>query len=165
MKRQTDLPFDKYIQKYGCFYMSIAYWFNLIVNKIDVSYGKLNSWWALAQETKVDGQFIITPDMNGDGDKDDNNELLIGDKTALCKLVGLPLAYVGSFIPGQVQKAPGQFYIGEFYREWTEKGKKKSFTHFVGLDDNFMVAYDPILGSLTVKNGKLKTVRVFKRTK
>ena len=166
MKRQTDAALDKYIQKYGCFYMSIAYWFNLIVNKIDVSYGKLNAWWTLAQETKdANGRYIITPDMNGDGDKDDYNELLIGDKTALCKLVGLPLAYVGSFDPDKVPRVPGQVYIGEFYREWTEKGKKKSFTHFVGIDENFVAAYDPIMNSLTVQKGKLKTVRVFKRIK
>ena len=164
MKRQTDAALDKYINKYGCFYMDIAFWFNLVVNKIDAGYGRLNAWWTIAQETKdANGCYIITPDMNGDGDKDDYNELLIGDKTALCKLVGLPIVYVGSFTPDKVSKQCGQFYIGEFYREWTEKGKKKSFTHFVALDDNFAVAYDPIENSNTVKHGKLKTVRVFKR--
>lgn len=164
MKRQTDGQLINYIGKYGCFFMSIAYWLTLKVRNVEVGHNQLNSWWMLALETKdANGKAIISGDMNGDGDMDDANELLLGDKTALCKLIGLPLVYVGSFEPDKVDKQPGQYYIGEYYREWMEKGKKKSFTHFVGLDDNFNCAYDPIENSLTVKLGKLKTVRVFKR--
>jgi hypothetical protein len=104
---------------------------------------------------------IISGDMNGDGDMDDANELLIGDKDKLLALAGVPLKYLGSFDPDKVIKKPGQFYIGEFYREWTVKGEKKSFTHFAGIDDSFKCVYDPLGESVTVAKGVLKTVRVF----
>lgn len=158
MKKQTDLQLIGYIGKYGCFFMCIAYWLTLKVRMIEASCNRLNSWWMLALERK-----IISGDNNNDGDMDDPDELLIQDKTELCKLVGLPLEFVGSFEPDKVPKDYGQFYIGEFYNEWVEKGKKKSFTHFGGLDDNFKCIYDPLGESNTIKNGKLKTVRVFRR--
>lgn len=164
MKKQTDFQLIGYIGKYGCFFMSIAYWLTLKVRNVEVGYNLLNTWWMTALETKdKNGNAIISGDMNGDGDMDDADELLIGDKNALCRLVGLPLEYLGSFTPDKVVKLPGQFYIGEFFNEWTEKGKKKSFTHFVGIDEGFTCAYDPLGESNTVKNGKLKTVRVFKK--
>lgn len=166
MKRQTDKQLTTYINKYGCFFMSIAYWLTLKVRNVEAGYSQLNAWWKQALDTKApNGRAIISGDMNSDGDMDDADELLLEDKNALCKLIGLPLAYVGAFAPDKVDKQPGQFYIGEFYREWTDKGKKKSSTHFVGIDDNFACVYDPIENSLTVRHGKLKTVRVFKRIK
>lgn len=156
MKMQTDPQLIGNINKYGCFFMSMVYWFNLVVNKIEIGFNKLNGWWMAAIDAG-----IISGDENGDGDMDDANELLIGDKDKLLALAGVKLKYKGSFAPDKVVKMPGQFYIGEFYREWTEKGKKRSYTHFVGLDENFNVAYDPIPNSLTVAKGILKTVRVF----
>lgn len=158
MKRQTDMPLDKNINKYGCFFMSMVYWFNLVVNKVDLGYNRLNNLWLTAIDKK-----IISGDENKDGDMDDANELLIMDKNALLKLAELKLEYVGSFSPDKVDKKTGQYYIGEFYREWTEKGKKKSFTHFAVIDESFKCVYDPIENSNTVKNGVLKTVRVFRR--
>lgn len=164
MKRQTDLQLIGYIGKYGCFFMSIAYWLTLKVRNVEAGYNLLNSWWMLALETKdANGKPILSGDVNGDGDMDDANELLIGDKNALCKLVGLPLVYLGSFAPDKLEHKAGEYYIGEFYREWTEKGKKKSFTHFVGINDALLCEYDPLGTSLTVKNGKLKSVRVFRK--
>jgi hypothetical protein len=166
MKRQTDLRLIGYINKYGCFFMTIVYWLTLVVLKTEIGFNRINTWWMLALESKDEnGKPILSGDMNGDGDMDDSDELLIGDKTALCRLVGLPLVYVGSFAPEDVGKKPDQYYIGEFYREWTEKGKKKSFIHFGGLNDDFECVYDPILDSNTVKLGRLKTVRVFRRTR
>jgi len=161
--KQTDLTLIGYINKYGCFFMCIAYWLFLQVRKVEPGWKQLNTWWMFALETKDQtGRPIITGDMNGDGDMDDGNELLIGDKSALCRLIGLPLEYLGVFTPETVVKKPGQHYIGEFYREWTEGKKKHSFTHFAALDDTFAVVYDPIENSNTVKYGKLKTVRVFR---
>lgn len=156
MKRQTDLQLIGYINKYGCFFMSIVYWLNLVSNKIELGFNRLNNLWM----TSIDVG-IISGDENGDGDMDDANELLIGDKDKLLALAGIKLKYLGSFEPDKVDKKPGQFYIGEFYREWTEKGKKHSFTHFVGIDESFKVVYDPIPNSVTVAKGTLKTVRVF----
>ena len=156
MKTQTNLQLIGYINKYGCFFMCIVYWLNLAAQKVDLGFNRLNNLWMTAIDTD-----IISGDENGDGDMDDANELLIGDKDKLLALAGIKLKYFGSFAPDAVVKRSGQFYIGEFYREWTEKGKKCSFTHFAGIDENFKVVYDPIPNSLTVAKGVLKTVRVF----
>lgn len=156
MKRQTDLQLIGYINKYGCFFMSVVYYFNIAVNKIELEYKNLNSIWMQAIDDK-----IISGDENKDGDMDDDNELLILDKNALLKLAGLRLKYLGSFEPRKVEEKSGQQYIGEFYREWFENGTKKSFTHFAVIDESFKVIYDPILNSKTVSSGILKTVRVF----
>jgi len=156
MKKQTDLQLINYIGKYGCFFMCIVYWLNLMVNKIEMGCNNLNRIWMTALDIKV-----ISGDENGDGDMDDANELLIGDKDKLLALAGLKLSYIGSFTPDKVKKDIGQYYIGEFYREWTERGQKKSFTHFAAIDSSFKVVYDPLGESVTVAKGILKTVRVF----
>lgn len=158
MTKQTNLQLIGYINKYGCFFMCMVYWLNLVVNKVELGCNRLNNLWMTAIDSS-----IISGDMNGDGDMDDANELLIGDKDKLLALAGINLKYLGSFAPDKVVKKQGQFYIGEFYREWTEKGFKYSFTHFVGIDENFSVVYDPIKDSVTVAKGKLKTVRVFSK--
>ena len=81
--------------------------------------------------------------------------MLILDKDKLLTLAGVDMKYLGSFPPEAIIKKAGVYFIGEFYNERTK------FTHFVGLDDNLKVEYDPIENSVTVKEGKLKTVRVF----
>lgn len=158
MKQQTDAQFIGNINKYGCFFMVIVYWLKLVTENVEYGFNIINRFWMTAIESN-----IISGDMNGDGDMDDANELLIGDKDALLALAGIKLKYLGSFTPDKVVKKPGQFYIGEFYREWTEKGKKRSFTHFAGIDESFRCVYDPIENSQTVAKGTLKTVRVFGR--
>lgn len=138
--------------------MCIVYWLKLQIDKVEYGFNILNRIWMDAIEKK-----IISGDENNDGDMDDANELLIGDKDALLKLADIKLKYIGSFTADKVEKKQGQYYIGEFFHEWTEKGKKKSFTHFAGIDESFRVVYDPIENSNTVAKGVLKTVRVFGR--
>lgn len=150
MKRQTDLPLLGYINKYGCFFMSMVYWFSLKTRQVDLDYKALNTLWDEAIR-----QGAISGDMNGDGDMNDADESLIMNKDLLLKIAALRLKYVGSFPPDRVMKLPGNLYIGEFYNERTK------FTHFVALDDDFKVEYDPIMNSVTAREGVLKTVRVF----
>jgi len=150
MKHQTDVQLQKYINKYGCFFMGMVYWFTFKLSEIDLSYAQLNSIWNEAIKLN-----IISGDENNDGDMDDYNELLILDKDQLLQLAKLKLRYIGSFLPDAVIKRPGQLYIGEFYNDRTK------FTHFVGIDERFVTEYDPIKNSVTVREGILKTVRVF----
>lgn len=150
MKRQTDLHLIGYIAKYGCFFMCMTYWLNLKVKNSELAYDFLNTIWMTAIQ-----KGIISGDVNKDGDMDDGNELLILDKNKLLILAGLDMGYIGSFDPKVVEKKSGVYFIGEFYCEDTK------FTHFAGLDENLKCVYDPILNSNTVKNGVLKSVRVF----
>jgi len=150
MKHQTDLELIGYISKYGCFFMCMTYWITWKKKGIELGYDFLNIIW---QTAIIKG--IISGDVNNDGDMDDGNELLILDKNKLLMLAGLDIKYVGSFDPKVVEKKEGLFFIGEFYNANTK------FTHFAGLDENIKCEYDPIFNSNTVKNGVLKSVRVF----
>jgi len=149
MKHQTDLQLIGYIAKYGCFFMDMTYWLSSKKGN-DLAYDFLNVVWMTAIQ-----KGIISGDVNKDGDMDDADELLILDKDKLLTLAGVDMKYLGSFPPEAIIKKAGVYFIGEFYNERTK------FTHFVGLDDNLKVEYDPIENSVTVKEGKLKTVRVF----
>lgn len=150
MKHQTDSQFLGYINKYGCFFMCMTYWFSFKKDGIELSYEFLNSIW-----TKAIDKGIISGDLNHDGDMDDAKELLILDKDKLLSLVGLKLKYVGSFNTIDFIKKDGQLYIGEFHNDRT------GFTHFIAVDENLKIIYDPILDSVTAREGKIKTVRVF----
>jgi len=150
MKRQTDLQLIGYIAKYGCFFMCMTYWLTLKTTGKELDYDFLNRLWMEAIK-----KGIISGDVNKDGDMDDGNELLILDKDRLLALSGLNLKYVGSFQPNAVTKEQGVYFIGEFYNARTK------FTHFAGLDDNLKPEYDPIENSMTIREGVLKTVRVY----
>jgi hypothetical protein len=149
VKRQTDLQLIGYIAKYGCFFMCMAYWLSLKKGH-EVEYDYLSVIW---QNAIAKG--IISGDVNKDGDMDDGNELLILDKDKLLRLAGIDMRYIGSFAPNAVTKQDGVYFIGEMYNERTK------FTHFVGLDRNLKVEYDPIENSITAREGVLKSVRVF----
>jgi len=151
MKHQTDLQLIGYISKYGCFFMCMTYWLSWKKKGIELGYEFLNAIWMTAIN-----KGLISGDLNNDGDMDDANEALILDKGRLLILAGLDMSYIGQFAPEAVVKKPGVFFIGEFYNPATK------FTHFAGLDDNLKCEYDPIKnGSITVKNGVLKSVRCF----
>lgn len=149
MKHQTDLQLIGYINKYGCFFMSMIYWISLKKGK-ELDYDFLNTVWMNAIS-----KGIISGDENKDGDMDDSNELLILDKNRLLALAGLDVKYIGSFSPTAIVKKPNVFLIGEFYNERTK------FTHFAVIDDSLKCIYDPIKDSVTVREGKIKSVRVF----
>ena len=150
MKHQTDIAFLGYINKYGCLFMCMTYWFSLVKDQLELSYEFLNSVW-----TTAIAKDIISGDLNGDGDMDDDGELLVKDKDKLMALAGIKLQYTGSFLPDNFPKKSGQFYIGEFHNNRT------GFTHFIAIDENLHIVYDPILNSVTGREGFVKTVRVF----
>ena len=149
MKRQTDLQLIGYINKYGCFYMCIANCIYKCIHGLEPSYNFLNTKW---MECIDNGS--ISGDVNKDGDMDDSDELLILDKDKLLKTLGLTIKYIGSFSPDVVIKQ-NQYAIGEFYNS------KTKFTHFGVIDASKKVVYDPIDNSRTIREGVLKTVRIF----
>ena len=149
MKRQTDLQLIGYISKYGCFFMCIAYWINWKANKIEPDYDYLNRLWMEAIK-----RGFISGDMNGDGDMDDANELLLLDKNGLLSLCGIKLKYREAVDAGNFKPRAGAYYIGEFYNP------KTRFTHFAVINEKKECVYDPIKGSITVRDGYIKTIRV-----
>lgn len=129
--------------------MDMAYWLHFKVFNVEPSYNFLNTKWMEAID-----KGIISGDLNKDGDMDDKKELEIQDHNKLLKHLNIPFRYLGSF-PPTTKIESKQYAIGEFYNTDT------TFTHFAFLDSNKKVEYDPIKDSITVKNGTLKTIRLY----
>ena len=130
--------------------MCMVYYFTYKKTQVDLDYKALNNIWSEALTRGA-----ISGDVNGDGDMDDSDELLILDKDLLLRIAGLRLRYLGSFAPSDIVKEEGQLYIGELFN------RRTNFTHFVALDKDFNIVYDPIQNSVTAREGVLKSVRVF----
>lgn len=151
MKRQTSLQLIGYINKYGCMFMVEAYWFPLVVNGVEATYNQINRLWMKALDAGW-----MTGDLNQDDDMDDPDELLLKDtgKNLLLVEVGLHYKYAGSI--GPEQSIPHScIAMGQFYNARTD------FTHYVGLNRDKSVGYDPIRNSVTVREGRLVAIRLF----
>lgn len=144
--KQTDKKCDKYIQKYGCYFCSIA---NAVGKEFTAE--ELNAAWAKCLSLKY-----INGDMNGDGDLDDANEAIIVNPNGVCKVLGAKLIYVDRQFPAVLDIPKGHYAIGCFYNPSTK------FRHFVVINENKQVIYDPILNSNTVKNGYLESMRIYR---
>lgn len=94
---------------------------------------------------------IITSDLNGDGDYDDNGEAEIQNHTALAKMFGLGVRYDGKHHdPTELIPSKVKFIFGRF---------KWKYGHFVVLNKNKEVTFDSLGKSLTVQNGFLESTR------
>ena len=145
--RQTNPALDKNIQKYGCLFLSIA-------NAADKEFtpAEINKIW-LDCITKG----YISGDRNGDNDLDDVNEAIILNHDAVAKALGAKLAYVPKHYAPDTRLPDGFYYIGDFYNPATK------FHHFVVIDRAKQVIMDPIPNSRTVKEGKLYSIRLYKK--
>jgi len=127
----------------------MCYWIKWQIEKKEPDYGFLNALWQNAINTG-----IISGDLNKDGDMDDNSELLILDKDKLLALAGLKIKCLGTYSPDHATP-DGMYAIGEFYNDRTK------FTHFVAIGKDKKATYDPILNSVTYREGVLKSIRLF----
>jgi len=145
--KQTDGRLAKYINKYGCYYMSLA-------NAVGKEFlpEELNNIW-----NKAISLGYISGDMNNDGDMDDYNELLIVNANGLCKLLGAKLIYIDKHFPADTVIPDNTYAIGCFFNP------ANKFRHFVVIDKDKKVIYDPIRSSLTVQKGYLESIRLFKK--
>lgn len=146
--KQTDKRLLACINKYGCYFLCLAEKSGILFQG-DRGAFMLNGIWSKATELGY-----ISGDINLDGDLDDAGEAEIQKVGSLLKeFFGLNYSYDGKHhnadeqIPNKVC-----FVIGMYY--W--KG-----SHFVILDKNKKVIFDPLGVSNTVKYGKLKTMRWF----
>lgn len=161
---QTNPFFGKYINKYGCLYMVIAFakerYERYIWRKED-----LKRLWseAIGNGTGI-GESIITGDLNHDGDMDDKGELIIQSHTKLAQLLGSPIRMIEPNGPGLIKGhfpakypiLPSQYAAGCFYNPRT------NYRHFCAIDHTKRVIYDPIEGgSVTVREGYLETIRLY----
>ena len=145
--RQTNAALDKYVQKYGCLFFSIA-------NASGKEYlpTEINKIWA-----DCCAKGYIAGDLNNDGDLDDYNEAIIINHDAVAKMLGAKLAYIPKHYPVDILLPDGYYFIGEFYNKATD------FHHFVVIDRNKQVVFDPIPNSRTVREGKLVSIRFYKK--
>ena len=144
--RQTDRELLIPIQKYGCLFLCFAYSSPIIFSGGEIGRRCLNVYW----EEAVDRGYI-SGDFNGDGDYDDVGEAEVKDHNGLCRLFLIPCRYDDRHHSPE-EKIPDEVeHVFGCYR-WKSN-------HFVVLDKNLNVVFDPIGKSNTVANGVLKSTR------
>jgi hypothetical protein len=147
---QTDKRMGRNINKYGCLFMSTAF-ARPYLQGIDWTANELRAKWESAIALR-----IMSGDVNGDGDYDDPEDLVIQSHGALCKHLGVPLHYIPGHHNPSVVIESDMYAIGEYYNPRTR------FHHFVVLDRNKKIVYDPIeSGSVTAREGYLKSMRLY----
>ena len=87
-----------------------------------------------------------------------DNETTILKPDAICQKLGGYLKFMGKY-PKEYRPASDEIEILDFYHEGT------GVTHFVLGDGNGRCEWDPWLNSNTVRNGKLRSKRIYKRLK
>ena len=127
------------IQEYGCYYMSLLFHANRLLN-IPLGFPFINDFYERCQEKGfIKDNIIQLPE-----------EIL--------RILGLRVLYLGHVEPERVCRRD-EFEILHFVRET----KDKEVHHFVCGDGANNVTYDPYGVSRTVAQGYLKNKRVFKR--
>lgn len=142
---QTDKRLLKVINDYGCLFMCFAQC-SKTVFKGTKGCEMLNSLWLDAVKAGY-----ITSDLNDDGDYDDAGEAEVVNHNGLASLFGLKARYDGKHHdPSELIPSKVAFLFGKF---------KWKLGHFVVLNRNKEVTYDPSGKSLTVQNGFLENIR------
>lgn len=139
---QTHRDFIYPIQKYGCLFLCYAH-----LSKKEYGAEELNKLWNEAVRKNY-----ITGDRNNDGDVDDEDEsIMINHQGVITDIFGLPYVYdnmhhkAEEAIPESVS-----FCIGRFV--W-------KFGHFVVINRQKEVVFDPLGYSNSVHFGKLESMR------
>jgi hypothetical protein len=143
---QKDPALKPEIQKYGCYFLSILYHSPETLNARDA-----NVVWDMCVR-----RGIITGDLNGDGDVDDANESLLTAPQKLLDMAQIPAKFDGRHhAADEAVPENAAFAIGGFSRAGS------GVTHFVVIDRAKNVLYDPLGASLSVRDGRLATMRLF----
>lgn len=135
---QIDQRLRVPINKYGCYFMSLLFLINKYTNLA------LSAAW-------INGR-IYTGAMQK-GFMDANCYMI--DPTGFCKWLGWDATYTGKHEPPGYVCKPGEVEILRYEHQ-------KYGAHFVVGDGNGGVAYDPYGVSLSVKEGELKSKRIFR---
>lgn len=143
---QTSEGLLPVIKKYGCLFMCHAY-ASPILFQGDDGVRKLNALWKKAVELG-----IISDDLNHDGDYDDNGEAEVLDHNALAEKIFANALKYDNIHHGADEELPDN--AGLVIGMYKYKG-----THFVVLDRNKKVMFDPLIVSATVRSGILYNMR------
>ena len=146
---QTDRRLDSNMNKIACAFDSLAYFRERYQGKPWTA-DELQSAWNGAISAR-----IISPDTNHDGDLLDKGEGEIQDWQMLANHLGCAVQFLGIFPPND-PKRDGNFVIARWFNPRT------NFRHFV-VGDLKPVEWDPIIGgSVTVREGHVDSLRIFK---
>ena len=143
---QTDTRLDKNIRSYGCLFLCFAYASPMI---FDGAKGckALNKIWKDAIK-----KGYIAGDLNGDGDMDDDGEAKLLDHNKIAnEFFAMEVKYDNVHHTAE-EKIPAGLYT--VFGRFVWKGG-----HFVVLNKDRTVKFDPLGSSNTVKNGKLQSMR------
>ena len=139
---QHNHKLDKNIQKYGCLFLSMAY-----SSKDELDEDFLNLAWASC----IDKGFI-TGDVNKNGSTDDPEDLCIvrTHYDDILKVLGSPYHFVHETYDRPDDEG---FHIACYVY--------KGGTHYVVVDENERVVYDPTPNSNSVAYGKIMHFKNF----
>ena len=143
---QTDTRLDKNIRSYGCLFLCFAYASPMI---FDGAKGckALNKIWKEAIK-----KGYIAGDLNGDGDMDDDGEAMLLDHNKIAnEFFAMEVKYDNVHHTAE-EKIPAGLYT--VFGRFVWKGG-----HFVVLNKDRTVKFDPLGSSNAVKNGKLQSMR------
>lgn len=133
---QTNRKLDRYIQKYGCLFLSMAYSSN---DDLDEDF--LNRAWAQCIDLGY-----ITGDVNKNGSLDDPEDLCIvrAHYDDILKILGSPYHFVHETLDRPDDEG---FHIACF--------AYKGGTHFVVVDEDERIIYDPTPNSNSARFGEI----------
>lgn len=133
MIKQNNSAMPKSCQKYGCAFVTLARYRELIPAGRLWSTEELSAAWTGAIKSG-----IVSGDLNGDGDMDDPGEATIQDWQQLVDYLRLPLQYLGKFPLGHPTTLGPDKYV---LTAWINPAN--GFVHWVD-GDKIPVTWDPI---------------------
>lgn len=141
MINQTTIQLLPDIRKYGCLYLSMSLMSPVIFTPDD-----LNKIWTTCIQ-----KGYITGDVNGNGSTDDPEDLCIlkAHYNDILKELKAPYKFKAEYT-----SLPNHGFI-------IAKYVNKGFTHFVVVDQNGDIIYDPTPNSNAVRFGKVEHYKVF----
>ena len=149
MIKQTDPRLSVDMNHIACAFDSLAYFRERYQGKPWTAEELLAAWNGAISAK------IISGDLNGDGSLLGSGEGEIQDWQMLADYLGVKVQYLGKFAPNADERL-GNFVIAGWFNPRT------NFTHFV-VGDLKPVEWDPIQGgSVTVREGYVKSLRIFK---
>lgn len=146
---QTEPYLGAYMNKYACLFMDIAY-ARTLYKGYEWTKEELKALWMTAISSK-----LISGDTNRDGDMDDKGELEIQSHSRVAVLLQSPIIQVGGHFSTKADIGD-RYAIGCFYNPRT------GFRHFAVLDNKRRVIYDSLGSSVTIREGYLESLRLYK---
>ncbi|MBW2675137.1 MAG: DUF261 family protein [Deltaproteobacteria bacterium] len=146
---QTDPILNEYINKYGCYFMSILFLVNKHTSR-GFDRADINHIYDRLTDPKIANNWMTV-------------KCFLNNPQVIFTFLGLPMAGVMKAHP-RYDTSAEQLEILRFERSYTNRaGELITYGHFVAGNGDGHIAYDPAGNSNAVKYGFLESKRIFTR--